>query len=321
MGCLKLNIENPASLRVFNGGKSTVSKNDVKAYRYGFQGQEGDDEIKGEGNSYDFGARIYDPRIGRFMSLDPRETTSPDWSPYTFACDNPIYLIDFNGEFADDPRGRFYKTMGTAAVKAINAKDVEANKFKSLYILAQYRNENGFNLSPPGNNPFNIKGQGDLGQITLQTTEYVKGVKKSMPQNFAKFSSLQKGLEGYMNLLDSNFPNASKALTDNGKTMADFASGLMKGTKGVYATDPDYVSKMKSMLSGIIRDYSKDFALQITNNNAAIAKNTAIISSKTSTNEEKKNARTGNESLNKKNTEIEADQKELNQFKKNEKID
>ncbi|MFK7059864.1 hypothetical protein V3Q90_06970 [Flavobacterium oreochromis] len=33
-------------------------------YRYGFNGKE-DDQIKGEGNSYDFGARIYDPRIGR----------------------------------------------------------------------------------------------------------------------------------------------------------------------------------------------------------------------------------------------------------------
>ncbi|NJM79504.1 MAG: hypothetical protein HC854_07690 [Flavobacterium sp.] len=45
------------------------------AYRYGFQGQEKDDELKGIGNSYDFGARMHDPRIGRFISIDPKVVT------------------------------------------------------------------------------------------------------------------------------------------------------------------------------------------------------------------------------------------------------
>ena len=35
------------------------------SYRYGFNGMEKDDKVKGEGNSYDFGARMYDSRIGR----------------------------------------------------------------------------------------------------------------------------------------------------------------------------------------------------------------------------------------------------------------
>jgi hypothetical protein len=38
-------------------------------YRYGFNGKENDGETKGEGNSYDFGDRIYDPRIGRWQLL------------------------------------------------------------------------------------------------------------------------------------------------------------------------------------------------------------------------------------------------------------
>ncbi|WP_317044843.1 RHS repeat domain-containing protein, partial [Flavobacterium columnare] len=42
-------------------------------YRYGFNGKEKDDELKGEGNSYDFGARLLDPRIGRWFSPDPME--------------------------------------------------------------------------------------------------------------------------------------------------------------------------------------------------------------------------------------------------------
>ena len=40
-------------------------------YRYGFQGQEKDDEIKGEGNSVNYKYRMHDPRIGRFFAVDP----------------------------------------------------------------------------------------------------------------------------------------------------------------------------------------------------------------------------------------------------------
>lgn len=35
-------------------------------YRYGFNGKEKDDELKGEGNSYNFEARIYDSRVEGF---------------------------------------------------------------------------------------------------------------------------------------------------------------------------------------------------------------------------------------------------------------
>ena len=40
-------------------------------YRYGFNGMEKDDELKGKGNSYTTEFRQYDPRSGRWLSLDP----------------------------------------------------------------------------------------------------------------------------------------------------------------------------------------------------------------------------------------------------------
>jgi RHS repeat-associated protein len=65
---------------------------------YGFQGQEKDDEIKGEGNSYDFGARMYDSRIGRMRSLDAYASKYPSVSPFAFVANNPISNIEMGGD-------------------------------------------------------------------------------------------------------------------------------------------------------------------------------------------------------------------------------
>jgi RHS repeat-associated protein len=76
---------------------SSVSKGDEK-YRFGFNNMEKDDEIKGQGNSYDFGNRIYDPRLGRWLSPDPYEVRYPSTSTYAYALNNPIFLIDPSGD-------------------------------------------------------------------------------------------------------------------------------------------------------------------------------------------------------------------------------
>ncbi|MCB9032781.1 MAG: hypothetical protein H6553_03000 [Chitinophagales bacterium] len=67
-------------------------------YLFGFNGMERDDEIKGQGNSYDFGARIYDSRLGKFMSIDPLTSKYPYYSPYLFAGNKPIMAIDNEGK-------------------------------------------------------------------------------------------------------------------------------------------------------------------------------------------------------------------------------
>lgn len=75
------------------------------AYRYGFNGMEKDDAIKGEGNSYDFGARIYDPRLGRWLALDVESKNYPQFSPYVFALNVPTMVIDPNGKYGTDANG------------------------------------------------------------------------------------------------------------------------------------------------------------------------------------------------------------------------
>lgn len=54
--------------------------------------------MKGSENSYDFGSRMYDSRVGRFLSLDPKESELAQYSPYSSAGNSPISHIDANGE-------------------------------------------------------------------------------------------------------------------------------------------------------------------------------------------------------------------------------
>lgn len=66
-------------------------------YRYGFQGQEMDDEIKGEGNSINFKYRMHDPRIGRFFAVDPLASSYPWNSSYAFSENRVIDGIELEG--------------------------------------------------------------------------------------------------------------------------------------------------------------------------------------------------------------------------------
>ncbi|MBW7868457.1 MAG: hypothetical protein H3C31_09060 [Brumimicrobium sp.] len=69
-------------------------------YRYGFQGQEKDDEIKGKGNSVNYSFRMHDPRLGRFLSLDPLSPDYPWNSPYAFSENRVLDAIELEGKEA-----------------------------------------------------------------------------------------------------------------------------------------------------------------------------------------------------------------------------
>jgi RHS repeat-associated protein len=66
-------------------------------YRYGFQGQEMDNEIKGEGNSINYTFRMHDPRVGRFFATDPLEKSYPWNSPYAFSENRVIDAVELEG--------------------------------------------------------------------------------------------------------------------------------------------------------------------------------------------------------------------------------
>ncbi len=67
-------------------------------YRYGFNGKENDNEVKGVGNQQDYGARIYDGRLGKFLSVDPLSKNFAFYTPYSYAGNKPIWAKDLDGK-------------------------------------------------------------------------------------------------------------------------------------------------------------------------------------------------------------------------------
>jgi RHS repeat-associated protein len=59
-------------------------------------------ELDNTTDLYYFGARYYDPSIGRFISVDPLAEKYPGWSPYVYALDNPLKFIDPDGRQSND---------------------------------------------------------------------------------------------------------------------------------------------------------------------------------------------------------------------------
>ena len=88
-------------------------------YKFGFNCKEKDNEINVDGGNYDFGARIYDSRLGRFLSLDPKMQIYPFLSPYLFAANAVTTHIDINGM---EPRDRV-KSANTHVGKAYKQEE------------------------------------------------------------------------------------------------------------------------------------------------------------------------------------------------------
>lgn len=111
-----------------------------EGYRYGFNGYEGDSEFKGNGNSYRTEFRQYDPRIGRWLSIDPLFQNFPWQSPYVAFDNNPIYYKDPKGgaaEGQDESNGDPVKK----AAKLTNSKNPrKRRKAQTLRGTNRYKN-------------------------------------------------------------------------------------------------------------------------------------------------------------------------------------
>ncbi|HBX62910.1 MAG TPA: hypothetical protein DEG63_07470, partial [Flavobacteriaceae bacterium] len=78
---------------------------------YKYNGKELQDELNL--NLYDYGARNYDPAIGRWFNIDPLAEKFINTTPYNYVLNNPVNMIDPDGMEAQDIWGRNrYNEMG-----------------------------------------------------------------------------------------------------------------------------------------------------------------------------------------------------------------
>jgi RHS repeat-associated protein len=93
------------------GGQSYAYADPLKKNDYLFGGKEFQNELGLDW--YDYGARFYDPTIGRFFATDPKSENFQSWSSYNYCLNNPIIMVDpdgmnavyRNGGYEDDETG------------------------------------------------------------------------------------------------------------------------------------------------------------------------------------------------------------------------
>ncbi len=115
-----------------------------RSYRYGFNGEEKENNIDGEGVSYDLGERFYDSRLGRMFRGDPLELSYPWQSTYVYCSNSPIRVIDYKGLGDNDPVPGYAKPASAKAtsVAVFSIADAkEGGTFNSAFKAAML-NEN-----------------------------------------------------------------------------------------------------------------------------------------------------------------------------------
>jgi RHS repeat-associated protein len=89
-----INVQNYYDFGMDQPGRSWSA---ADKYRYGFNGKEKDDNGEWGSANYDYGFRIFNPSIGRFLSVDPLTKSYSMLTPYQFASNTPIMAVDLDG--------------------------------------------------------------------------------------------------------------------------------------------------------------------------------------------------------------------------------
>jgi hypothetical protein len=137
-------------------------------YRWGFQAQESDNELFGDGNASFFKYRISDNRIGRFFAVDPLAPEYPWNSPYAFSENRLIDGIELEGlEYYFFGRASYAEYVGKTSInkswegkvaqniyqvrdEMFALKKLEPEKYPKLIFLQFHSNVQVMSISAGG---------------------------------------------------------------------------------------------------------------------------------------------------------------------------
>jgi RHS repeat-associated protein len=103
--------------------------------KYQYTSQPCDDD--GSFDLYYYGARYYDPVLGRFTSRDPMEGKYPSWNPYSYGADDPMRNRDINGLWIKEENANaFIKAVATYVSTPYKQCDCSKLVFNALSDIA-----------------------------------------------------------------------------------------------------------------------------------------------------------------------------------------
>ena len=217
--------------------------------RFGFNGMEKDDEVKGKANSLDFGARIYDSRLGRFLSLDPLVSKFPSLTPYAYAANSPIIAKDEDGR---EPVIVITDiSTGYTIMRVYNAHEVEmaivVPTYKARII---YRNEDGssqtlatFNVTRDGYYGLGTASKGSNSMIlanhatepTSTATGTVVGTGNKYGGKVAILGKIYSPIPADFNQQYADGMPTKDKIADNAQRNDGYATDVMVHIGGVYS--------------------------------------------------------------------------------------
>lgn len=153
-----------------------------------------DNEVSGNGNQYDNGFRIYNPRLGRFLSVYPLTSSYPWYTPYQFTGNKPTRFVDLDGleeydiMLLDDDK--------YAKIKVIHTPTARYGETGQVYRF--FRNGEQVGTDPNGRNYFtSTEGfTGFLNDKGIASLEKALDEMKDYPQGNSRTVSLSEPTPG-----------------------------------------------------------------------------------------------------------------------------
>lgn len=177
----------PFGMKHVIAGNAVLSTNIGQKNKY--NGKELQDELGL--NLYDYGARNYDPIIGRWFNTDPKAESYSNVSPYVYALNNPTFFIDPNGKEiknGDEFASKYYQKRASNELHRMSVYETQYGTDKSGYadkgIYKTYKN------IKDNQNKFKKLAEGHAGKVGLAASR-MKEFESGAPELFSLMNNIQ----------------------------------------------------------------------------------------------------------------------------------